>query len=185
VKLLLRLAGGVALVLLAAVATITVFGDQIRAHFSSDAQPSCGDAPYGTERYASGALRSESTIHGLTRWYENGQKQDERRYEGGLREGISTQWYPDGQKLTEASWRAGKKDGLATRWHPNGQKFSEVMYREGKEEGRFVAWHDNGQVAWEATYRAGKREGPATTWNAQGEIIAGEMFAGDVPQSPP
>ena len=184
-KRFLRWVGGLALVLIAAVATIMVFGDEIRAHFSRGSEPVCGEPPEETERYPSGAMRSESTTHGITRWYENGQKQEERRFEGGVREGVSTQWYPDGKKLTEATWHAGKKEGLATRWHPNGQKFSEVLYREGKEEGRFLSWHENGQLACEATYRAGQREGLATTWNAQGEKISEETFVGDAPASAP
>ena len=50
-------------------------------------------------------------------------------------------WYENGQKEWEKTYKDGKKDGLWTRWYESGQKESERTYKDGEYiKGSFKIW---------------------------------------------
>ncbi len=65
-------------------------------------------------------------------WYENGQKERERTYKDGEKDGLYTMWYENGQKDSEGTFKDGKEDGLYTMWYENGNKREEVKFKDGE-----------------------------------------------------
>ena len=88
-------------------------------------------------------------------YYENGQKERERTYKDGEKDGLSTAWYDNGQKSGEGTYKDGKPDGSFTYWHENGQKSEERTYKDGELDGKATGWYENGQKSGEITYKNG------------------------------
>ena len=84
--------------------------------------------------------------------YENGQKDWEQRYKGGVKSGRWIEWYDNGQMYSEGSYKDGLKVGKWTKWYENGQKGVEANYIDGKLHGQWTSWSHDGQLWKEKTY---------------------------------
>ena len=89
--------------------------------------------------------------------YDNGQKEQERRYKDGRLIGKWTVWYESGQKKSEANYKNGKLDGRSTWWNKKGQKVKQKNYKDDKLEGKLIEWFQfNGEIKREENYKNGK-----------------------------
>ena len=66
------------------------------------------------------------------RWWENGQKHQEKNYINGKLDGKWTDWWSDGRVFFEKNYKDGKKDGKQTHWDENGQIVTEAIYKDGE-----------------------------------------------------
>jgi antitoxin component YwqK of YwqJK toxin-antitoxin module len=146
----------------------------------------------------------------LTLWFENGQKNEERNYIDGKKNGKFTLWFENGQKKSEANYKDEQLNGKTTLWHENGQMSTEVNYIDGKEDGKWTRWnkkgqmaeeknykdgdliirtfynyHANGQIKMRENYKDGKKDGMQTTWHENGQIRSEINYkAGDLVTKP-
>ena len=104
-----------------------------------------------------------------TRWYSNGQKEEEVTYKDGEIDGLETVWYYNGQKKYESTFKDGEWDGLWTKWYENGQKKNEGTYKDDKPDGLHTYWYDNGQKKEEGTHKDGLQDGVWTSWFKYGQ----------------
>ncbi|ODS29999.1 MAG: putative antitoxin YwqK [Candidatus Scalindua rubra] len=65
-------------------------------------------------------------------YYDNGQKEEERTYKDGVKDGTWIRWYGNGQKWIEGTYKGGGISGKWIRWYGNGQKNSEITYNYEK-----------------------------------------------------
>tara|TARA_B100001057_G_scaffold90975_1_gene87275 strand:- start:756 stop:1226 length:471 start_codon:yes stop_codon:yes gene_type:complete len=102
--------------------------------------------------------------------HKNGQKERERIFKDGKRDGLSQAWHLNGQKELEANFKSGKKDGLGVIWYENGQKKLEGNWKDDKQDGLLTTWHENGQKRFEVNYKNGKKIS-GKYWNSKGEPV--------------
>ena len=51
----------------------------------------------------------------------------------------------NGQKELERHYKNGQKEGLSTYWHKNGQKFLEGHYENNEPIGTWTIWNEEGE----------------------------------------
>jgi antitoxin component YwqK of YwqJK toxin-antitoxin module len=112
------------------------------------------------------------------RWWENGQKHQEKNYKDGILDGKWTDWWADGSTYFEKNYKDGKKDGKWIEWHKNGQIKIDSNYKDGKLDGKYTQWYENGQKDGEGNYIDGKSDGKWTMWFPNGQISQ-EKFVKD------
>ena len=120
------------------------------------------------------------------RWWENGQKHQERYYKNGKLNGKDSAWWSDGRKIYEKNYKNGILNGLSTEWYENeSQKSAEGEYIDGKANGKWAFWFPNGQIAQEYFKIDGKRDGKWLEYGSDGKLIResswkdGECISGD------
>ena len=84
----------------------------------------------------------------------NGQVKELAQYKGGQPSGILTKWYKNGQKEEEAIYRDGKLMS-AVAWKPNGEKCPVTNVKDGN--GVWVRYNEDGTELGRFTYKDGKR----------------------------
>jgi antitoxin component YwqK of YwqJK toxin-antitoxin module len=104
------------------------------------------------------------------RWWENGQKHQEKNYKDGILDGKSSAWWSGGTIYNEGNYKDGKRDGKQTDWYENGQIKFEVNYIEDITDGRVAFWTENGQIRVDENFKDGKLDGKQTEWFENGQI---------------
>ncbi len=104
------------------------------------------------------------------RWWENGQKHQEKNYKDGVLNGKSTDWWSDGRIYLEKNYKDGKLEGKQIEWYKNGQIKSEAFYKDDKPEGEHTDWYENGQKKRSTNYKNGNENGKWTSWYENGQI---------------
>ncbi|MDB9881818.1 hypothetical protein N8368_00690 [Bacteroidia bacterium] len=99
-------------------------------------------------------------------WHRNGQKESEYNYANGKRKGLQNEWYENGQKKSESN--SGEREGLVTEWYENGQKKSERNYINENLNGLQAEWYKNGQKKSEGTIN-GQKGIRAVEWYENGQ----------------
>lgn len=102
---------------------------------------------------------SEPFTGKAVRYYTNGQKEEEKSFKDGKKDGLFVGWYENGQKKNEGNFKDAKKNGLWVSWYKNGQKMFETHYKDDKNDGLEVFWLENGQKMSAVNYKDGKRDG--------------------------
>ena len=72
--------------------------------------------------------------------YECGNKQEEKEYKDGKREGKWIGWWENGNKWYEREYKDGKKEGKWIVWHSDGDKHYEEEYNDGESKGKL--WYE-------------------------------------------
>lgn len=115
--------------------------------------------------FENGKLKAEKTDNGktqiLTRWYENGIKNNEIHFENNILNGTSEQWYKNGQKEFTCSYKNDKRTGQFISWYENGKKKIEGRYSNGELDGKWLSWNENEIIKSEEHYNKGKK---TDTW---------------------
>lgn len=91
------------------------------------------------------------------KYYENGQKEEEKNYKNGKAEGLYKFWYKNGQLGEEYNFKDGEVNGLVKMWYKSGQKKSEVNHINNKIEGKVTVWEENGEIEGVYTYKNGEK----------------------------
>ena len=120
------------------------------------------------------------------RWWENGQKHQEKHYKNGKLDGKSSGWWSDGRKYYIKNYKNDVLNGLSTQWYETvSQKQGEGEYIDGKANGKWTFWFPNGQIAQEYFKIDGKRDGKWLEYGINGKLIResswkdGECISGD------
>ena len=120
------------------------------------------------------------------RWWENGQKHQEKHYKNGKLDGKSSGWWSDGRKYYIKNYKNDVLNGLSTQWYETvSQKQGEGEYIDGKANGKWIFWFPNGQIAQEYFKIDGKRDGKWLEYGINGKLIResswkdGECISGD------
>jgi len=112
----------------------------------------------------------------LVSFHENGQKENESTYKGGLLQGTRLSWFGEGQKKEEAQYKDGILHGRLVSFHLSGQKTKEIFYLNGLQDGRYELLTKDGQKYDEGSYRAGKRDGKRFLWSSDGTRMDDETY---------
>ena len=124
------------------------------------------------------------------RWWENGQKHQDKNYNDGKLVGKWIEWWDDGRVMFERNYVNGKKvsettfsyyddgqietkysykdthlDGEQTVWYENGQM---KLQFNASGMGKAISWYENGQIKTEAIIKNGLLEGKETSWYENG-----------------
>ena len=113
---------------------------------------------------------SDAPYTGTQIGYWKGQKESERNFKDGKKDGLELYWHENGQKSSEVNYRDGRMDGLLIGWHSNGQQMMEVNYKDGKIDGLRVGWHSNGNKFREENWKDGELISEKW-WNNRGEPV--------------
>jgi hypothetical protein len=119
--------------------------------------------------------------HAVARFYANGAKMIEGRYEGWRRvppynvlvprkAGHWTYWFENGQKKEEGAYGDQGRDGLWTSWDEAGHKLSEVWYRADEKDGTSIIYYPNGGQEMQMNFSAGRPVGIWTNWDTTGHV---------------
>ena len=146
---------------------------------------------YGEQRsgrwrfwWPNGTIKSEQHFadtglpHGLqTKWYDNGAKRSEVRYDEGVKHGPFKRWHSNGTKAAEGSYEQGQLTGTSREFHPNGRLAAEAVVNDG--EAHWKRFYSSGATGVTGTTRLG--EGPEeepkpigtwTLWHANKKKMA-------------
>ena len=123
---------------------------------------SCAEVRVGELQNLDGLYYTENSLApyaGVAHsFYENGQKESEYRFRGGLQHGVQIDWYENGQKERQLNYEKGKRQGVQRTWYENGQQEMELTYEEGKKEGQLLQWNKDGKPEPEVTFVDGVAE---------------------------
>lgn len=132
----------------------------------------------------------------LTLFNDNGTREEEEEYAGGVIDGHVRQYYPDGSIQAIWEYSKGVREGVAIGWHrtgalefcwfyradvlsgrfqsffSDGKTMSLGAMKEGKKIGDWIDYHDNGVVAMKAIYGPdGSLVGTAQSFDKTGAEI--------------
>jgi hypothetical protein len=96
-----------------------------------------------------------------------------------LRDGVHTRWYPNGIKAEEVRFNKGRKNGAYRAWYENGQKKLQCRFRNDILEGEVAAWFEGGRKRFSVHFTAGKRHDQWTRYHEKGGIVASLNFNRD------
>ncbi len=91
------------------------------------------------------------------RFYDNGEKQEEGRFQEGQRHGKWVYWYPNGQKWSEGYFFDGERDGEARVWYDNGNLHYTGQYDKGVTAGEWLFYTPEGDKLKRVVYENGKK----------------------------
>ena len=106
------------------------------------------------------------------RWYEDGQLESIRRYEGGRKVGRHRGWWPDGFARFEADYENDAFHGRYRAWYAGGRMSDDRTYFEGRERGSQRGWTTDGVLFFNYEVRDGRRFGLV---NARPCVPAGKV----------
>ena len=127
---------------------------------------------YGLEHIENGLLE---------KWYDNGQKFEERTYVNGRCYGLGHRWHPNGQKIMECMYVNSGIHGRYQTWYEDGQKYEDCIYVNGKRHGMCHSWYRSGQKYMECTYVNGEKHGQYQRWYENGQKASEYTFVNGVP----
>jgi len=80
-----------------------------------------------------------------TTFYSNGQQATQIDFVNGKRHGIESRWFEDGTKKFEGRFQENTLVGVFEEWHQNGQRKSQAVWQGGKRES-ITEWDENGNL---------------------------------------
>ena len=127
-------------------------------------------------------------------YLENGQKEKEELYSGGLKISekvykndtlyesleLKAEYDPVKKENSKGFLKNNKKDGLWTYWYDGAKKKKEGYYKNGIETGKWTFWYEDGRIEYEGTCLNGMKDGLGTitlkdgSVNYQGEFKSGK-----------
>jgi antitoxin component YwqK of YwqJK toxin-antitoxin module len=78
-------------------------------------------------------------------FYSNGQQATQIDFVNGKRHGIESRWFEDGAKKFEGRFQENTLVGVFEEWHQNGQRKSQAVWQGGKRES-VTEWDENGNL---------------------------------------
>jgi antitoxin component YwqK of YwqJK toxin-antitoxin module len=99
------------------------------------------------------------------RSYGNGQLEELRYFDKGVKTKTLTRWWANGQKQLQCSFESGEYEGELQEWNENGQLTKEMNYKNGYENGSQKMYYDNGKIRSNYVVKNGKRTGLLGTKN--------------------
>ena len=154
--------------------------------------------------YASGKLREVrffklGLLHGLrNKFFPDGVKEFEAKYENGKESGEFTIWFNNGIKNIFGKFHKGLKNGTWYKFYKSGSKKEFVNYAlastsndsvlsiwyEGYElkkekhlrNGLWVKYHENGQKMFEGSFTNGRLDGKQVYFDTSGVVVRKEIY---------
>lgn len=99
------------------------------------------------------------------RYYDNGQLQELRYFDKGVKTKTLTRWWANGQKQFQCSFANGEYEGPLYEWNEHGQLIREMNYKNGHESGSQKMYYDNGKIRSNYIVKDGRRIGLLGTKN--------------------
>ena len=125
-----------------------------------------------------------STAATVTRYFEEGSRQQRRTYKNGLSHGPSWRWHSNGNLYLSTNFRWGVPHGLHRVYHRDGGLVGEGRTVDGCLEGVVWSWWPNGGGPKKRTsYKHNIREGLSEEWDAKGNRVK-EYFVNGLPHGP-
>ncbi len=104
--------------------------------------------------------------HGVwKRFFDNGQLEELRYFDHGVKTKTLTRWWQNGQKQLQCAFRSGEYDGTLVEWNEKGRLTKEMNYKDGYEDGSQKMYYDNGKIRSNYVVIDGKRIGLLGTKN--------------------
>lgn len=98
-------------------------------------------------------------------FYNNGQLEELRYYDKGVKTKMLTRWWENGQMQLNCTFRQGEYGGAFKEWNIRGQLIKVMHYKNGYEEGSQKLFYDNGKIRSNYVVKNGKRIGLLGTKN--------------------
>lgn len=98
-------------------------------------------------------------------FYINGQLQQKRYFEDGVKTKTDSVWWENGQLKMACSFENGEYEGELKEWNAQGILTKEMHYKNGYEEGSQKQFYDNGKVRSNYVMKNGQRIGLLGTKN--------------------
>ncbi len=136
-------------------------------------------APAGTVRefHPGGKIHVEKEVdengqpHGTVKEYgEDGTLLSERRFAGGVRDGISKLYYPTGELMSEWAYQNGLRNGISLGYYKNGKVKDRGAYLDDKLEGVVKMYHPNGSLKAEMNFKNDRQDGMSKTYYESGKL---------------
>lgn len=103
-----------------------------------------------------------------------------KEYDGrNVQHGMDTRWYLDGAKAEEVRFNNGRKNGLYTAWYENGQRKLQCRFRNGILADEVVAWFEDGRKRFSVNFASGKQQDQWIRYHEKGGIVASMNFDHD------
>ncbi|MBV9986062.1 MAG: hypothetical protein JO301_00165 [Chitinophagaceae bacterium] len=99
------------------------------------------------------------------KFYSNGQLEETRQYDHGIKTGDYLAWWPDGKQKLFYHFKNGEFDGVYREWTDSGILIKEMNYLEGHENGSQKQFFNDGTVKANYTIIGGRRYGLLGTKN--------------------
>lgn len=99
------------------------------------------------------------------RYYNNGQLEELRYFDQGVKIKSLTRWWPNGQQQLHCTFNNGEYDGKYLEWNEQGMLIKELNYKNGHEDGSQKMYYDNGKIRSNYVMKNGKRIGLLGTKN--------------------
>jgi len=130
----------------------------------------------------------DEMVVGKIRYYQNGQKKFQERFEDGIKTGLSTYWYENGQKKGEGKYVKGKMNGMWTFYRDNGRVFGKGSYNYGdgsniasftripknNRTGEWIFYKDDGNIRYKGIWRNGQLD--VMDLYVNGKLFLEELF---------
>jgi hypothetical protein len=78
-------------------------------------------------------------------FYSNGQQATQIDFVNGKRHGVESRWFEDGTKKFEGRFQDNTLVGVFEEWYQNGQRKSQAVWQGGKRES-ITEWDENGNL---------------------------------------
>ena len=102
--------------------------------------------------------------NGVYREYEGDVLRSEKKYKGGMLDGLQREWWYDGVLEREENYREGRKDGLQVLYYDGGGIEYKLMYKNGRRDGLQRMWWEDGRIGYSINYRGGRLCGLQRWW---------------------
>ncbi|MFT3702554.1 MAG: toxin-antitoxin system YwqK family antitoxin [Agriterribacter sp.] len=99
------------------------------------------------------------------RFYANGQLQELRYFDNGIKTKTLARWWQNGKQQFTCTFKDGEYEGVLQEWNANGQLIQQMHYVNGHEEGSQKMYYDNGKIRSNYIVKDGKRIGLLGTKN--------------------
>jgi hypothetical protein len=103
---------------------------------------------------------------------DNKKKDDRKKEDKPVRDGIAKAHYPNGRLRSEVPMKDGKRHGLAVEYYNSGKKYQEIHYVNGKHEGISRKYYDTGGLFEETPHDKGEIHGVRKRYHKNGKLSA-------------
>ncbi|MFN0032750.1 MAG: toxin-antitoxin system YwqK family antitoxin [Flavobacteriales bacterium] len=128
--------------------------------------------------YADGSHRVSTFIDTTSKqkvayikFYDDGQRYTDLRYEHNQLNGECTSYYPNGTQWSMNSYRNDTLHGPYKTWHENGKPYYESHYINGEQHGECFTYYPSGKLDTRGFYTHGAKSGVWTTYNMEGKLM--------------
>lgn len=106
----------------------------------------------------------------VNRWFENGRKEKEEWYIGGLKEGWQKEWNSEEVLVHQYSMQQNIRHGLEEFYFLDGSLSKSIIWKNGKKRSE-TEWYENGQLKFTCIYSLLGRVSYLVVYDIEGRLL--------------